>query len=345
MRRSTPVLTTLAIAGATYALRAARRRRHPFWFRGRTALITGGSRGLGLVLARQLAAAGANVAICARDPDEVERARRDLSARGAAVFGRSCDITDPAQVATLLTDTEATLGPVDILINNAGVIQVGPFDAMTLSDFDESMRTHFWGPLHLTLAALPGMRARGGGRIVNIASIGGKISVPHLLPYCTGKFALVALSEGLRAALAREGIVVTTVCPGLMRTGSPRNVTVKGDHRAEYAWFAIADSLPVGSMSAARAARRILDACRFGQAEVYLSLPARAAATLHGIAPGLTTDVLGLVDRALPRTTAGGRRGRSGVESQSVLAPSPLTVLSDRAARRNNEIRTREGPS
>src|SRR6185503_4123757 len=122
-------------------------------------------------------------------------------------------------------------------------------------------------------AVLPEMRARREGRIVNITSIGGKISVPHLLPYSASKFALVGLSEGLRAELAKDGIVVTTICPGLMRTGSPRNATFKGQHRAEYAWFSIGDSLPVTAMSADRAARQILTACKRGEAEVVLSVP------------------------------------------------------------------------
>ena len=89
-----------------------------------------------------------------------------------------------------------------MLVNNAGIIQVGPLEHMTIDDFEEAMATHFWGPLFTILAALPHMRGRGGRRIVNISSIGGKIAVPHLLPYTASKFALTGLSEGLRAELA-----------------------------------------------------------------------------------------------------------------------------------------------
>src|SRR5262249_52903527 len=138
-------------------------------------------------------------------------------------------------------------GPIDVLINNAGVIEVGPLETMTLQDFEEAMRTHFWGPVYTTMAVLSEMRYRGGGRIVNISSIGGKVSVPHLVPYCASKFALCGLSEGLRAELAKDNILVTTVIPGLMRTGSPPNATFKGRHREEYAWFSISDALPVVS--------------------------------------------------------------------------------------------------
>jgi NAD(P)-dependent dehydrogenase (short-subunit alcohol dehydrogenase family) len=147
------------------------------------------------------------------------------------------------------------LGPIDALINNAGTITVGPLDTMRLADFHEAMNINLWGALHAILAVLPDMRSRHSGRIVNIASIGGKLTVPHLLPYSVSKFALVGLSEGLRVELARDGIQVTTICPGLMRTGSPRHAFFKGRHRAEYAWFSISDSLPLVSMDAPSAAR------------------------------------------------------------------------------------------
>jgi short-subunit dehydrogenase len=120
------------------------------------------------------------------------------------------------------------------------------------------------------------MRRRGFGRIVNIASIGGEAAVPHLVPYCVGKFALVGLSDGLRAELAQEGILVTTVSPGLMRTGSHLKALFKGRHRQEYGWFASAASAPVLSVSAEHAARIIVRACERGAAKVVIGLPARA---------------------------------------------------------------------
>src|SRR5436309_7591109 len=107
---------------------------------------------------------------------------------------------------------------------------------MTVEDFEETMRVHFWGPLYATLAALPHLRKQDTGRIVNISSIGGRIAVPHLAPYSASKFALAGLSDGLRTELAREGIYVTTVFPGLMRTGSHVNAQFKGKRRAEFTW-------------------------------------------------------------------------------------------------------------
>src|SRR5204863_2185868 len=161
-------------------------------------------------------------------------------------------------------------GAIDVLVDNAGIIQVGPLETMTQEDFRRAMNTHFWGPLNTTLAVLPEMRRRKTGRIVNISSIGGKISIPHLVPYSASKFALVGLSEGLRAELAKDGISVTTVCPGLMTTGSPRNAFFKGQNQAEYAWFSISDALPGVAMNAEAAARAIIRACKRGDAEIVL---------------------------------------------------------------------------
>ena len=342
VKKTYRAMATLAGAGAALMLaRTVRRRTGLFDFEGKTVLVTGGSRGLGLVLARHLASEGARIAICARDGEEILRAVADLESRGAEATGIPCDVTDRCQVDRLVEEVGRRFGPVDVLVNNAGTIEVGPMEVMTLEDYETAMRTHFWAPLYTTLAVLPSMRQRGAGRIVNIASIGGKISVPHLLPYSASKFALVGLSEGLRAELAKDGIVVTTVCPGLMRTGSPRNARFKGQHRAEYAWFALSDSLPLTSMSAERAARQIVDACRRGDAEVVLSIQAKLAVLFHGLFPGTTADIMGAINSwALPAPGGIGTRSVPGRESESPITRSPLTALTDRAAARNNELVT-----
>lgn len=305
---------------------------------GKTVLITGGSRGLGLVMARELVRQGARLAICARDAAELERARGELAQASAEVLTILCDVTDKAQVDEMISTIRDRLGSIDVLINNAGIIQVGPMEVMTLDDYEEAMKIHFWAPLYTTLAVLPEMRQRGGGRIVNISSVGGKVSTPHLLPYSTSKFALTGFSEGLRAEVAKDGIVVTTVCPGLIRTGSPSNAIFKGQHRAEYAWFSISDSLPVITISARAAARQIIAACKRGDAEIVLSLPAQFGDKFHALFPGLTANLLSWVNKLLPEPGGIGSESAQGKDSPSSLSPSTLTVLSDRAAEQNNEL-------
>ncbi len=229
---------------------------------------------------------------------------------------------------------------IDLLINNAGVMKVGPLDHMEHADFEEAMAVHFWGPLHTTLAAVPAMRRQGGGRIVNISSIGGKIGVPHLTPYCASKFALTGLSDSLRGELARDQIFVTTVCPGMMRTGSPFNAWFKGNHRDEFTWFAISDSIPVASIDGRRAAAQVIDAARHGDAELVITLPAKLAVIANAVAPEVMAFIMATANTTLlpPPADDGGTEAHSGWQSLSDWAPSRLTRMTERAASENNEL-------
>lgn len=328
----------LTAAGGWLAWRALRRRRAPFSFEGRTALVTGGSRGLGFALAQQLVAGGARVAICGRDEATLGRAHARLAGLGGDAVALRCDVTDPVDVGAAVEVVHDLFGPVDLLIANAGTIAVGPLDAMDRADFTSGMDANYYGVLNVVLAALGDLRRPPGGRIVVISSIGGRIPVPHLVPYSASKFAAAGLAGGLRAELAKDGVTVTAVFPGLMRTGSPRHATFKGHHRAEYAWFAVADSLPIVSMDAERAAGRILAACARGDAELVFPFAVRAAALAHAIAPELTAAALAAVNRLLPNSSGGPTRRWSGEESRSPAAPSLLTRAGDRAEARYNQV-------
>lgn len=336
------VKTALWAAGAGaayYAARTAVRRRRRIDFSGKSVLITGGSRGLGLVLARKLIDRGARVTIAARTEADLEAARQELEQRGGEVLAVPCDVSEPEQVAGLIRQAAERFGTIDVLINVAGIIEVGPLDAMTQEDFEQSMEINCWGALHTVREVLPLMRAQGWGRIVNVASLGGKRAVPHMLPYCTSKFALVGLSEGLRTELAQENILVTTICPSLMRTGSPRNAVFKGQHRKEYAWFSIGDSLPLVAMSAETAAEQILDACQHGDAEKIVRNPTNVGVALQSLLPGVTRSLATMAASFLPEMGGIGREAARGYDSQSSLSPSPLTTLTEQAAVRNNEMR------
>lgn len=298
-------------------------------------LITGGSRGLGLALARQFAAYGCRLALCARDPAELERARQDLTGQGADVLTVPCDVRDRADVGRLVTDVTQHFGRIDVLVNNAGIIQVGPGANMSVEDFEAALPSDFWGTLYPTLAVLPQMRGRRGGRIVNITSIGGKVSVPHLLPYSCAKFAAVGLSEGLRAELARENISVTTIAPGLMRTGSFGQALFKGRHDQEYAWFSVGDNLPGLSLSAppARSCGRSGEARR--SASWACRRPSRRASTASSPAPPPTSAPWSTVSSRRPTKTAaatpsapapksrGGPRRQRETRSTKPVSPPP----------------------
>jgi NAD(P)-dependent dehydrogenase (short-subunit alcohol dehydrogenase family) len=333
-----------AAASATAAFVFWRMRRR-LDLRGRVALVTGGSRGLGLLIARELAGHGCHLVICARDERELAAAREDLIARRAAVLAYRCDVADEAQVRGLVEAAVARFGRIDILINNAGIIQVGPLATMTSADFREAMAINFGGVLNACLAVIPQMRSRREGHIVNVTSIGGKVAVPHLLPYDCAKFAAVGLSEGLRAELARDGIRVTTVVPGLMRVGSPVNALFKGQREREFAWFALGSATPLTTISARRAARRIVRALRHGESHVTISWQAKTLRLAHDLFPAATTSALGVVNRLLPSSNGRSTENVPGMRLTHPLAPSPLTTLMNRAARQNHEFAGSARPS
>lgn len=337
MKNTNKILAWGAVGlGAGFTLAYLLREEEPYQLKDKVVLITGGSRGLGLNLARHLLAEGARVAICSRSEKELEGAALELNTIDD-VLSIQCDVTDKWQVDAMMEEIRQRLGTIDVLINCAGIIQVGPFENMTVDDFDDAMKVHFWGPLYTTMSVLEDMKAKGGGRIVNISSIGGKVTVPHLLPYTASKFALTGFSQGLRTELKKHNILVTTVTPGLMRTGSYHNITLKGQHKKEYAGFSIMSAMPLITVSAGHAARRIIRALRRGEGSVTISLPAKLLNAFYQRFPGLTTDIFAMIDQILPGATAS-NQGKRPEESYSSVSPSILTVMADKAAVENNEI-------
>ncbi|MGI9103212.1 MAG: SDR family NAD(P)-dependent oxidoreductase [Terriglobales bacterium] len=315
---------------------------------GKVVLITGASRGLGFAMAQEMAALGARVVICARDRSELDWARDELARHGTDVLAIQCDVGNHDDVQRTVRETLERFGRIDVLINNAGVITVGPFASQSLTDYQECMDTMFWGQVYPTLAVLPHMLERRSGRIANITSIGGKVSVPHLLPYNCAKFAAVGFSEGLHAEVAKYGVKVTTVVPGLMRTGSFVNAWFKGQNRAEYGWFSVSSALPVLAMSGRRAARSIVRAIRRGQAEITLTPQAKLLAVANGVAPGVMSELLAIANRLLPDTVGTEQQARHlGKDSESEISDSVLTSFGRRAAHELHqypERRRSEGP-
>lgn len=325
LARGGMALGGLTAAGAVAAAAALAwgvsewRRQRSFDLAGKTALVTGGSRGLGFAIARELLRRGCRVTICARDSDALRRAAGKLEQEapaGAGIFAYPCDLSKPGAAAELVAAVQAHWGSVQVLIHNAGIMQIGPWDAMTEDDFQKAMEVHFWAALRLAQAILPQMIQHRQGRIVNISSIGGVVAVPHMLPYTCSKFALVGLSQGLASEVRRHGVRVCCVCPFLTRTGSQEQVTVKGRHDREFAWFAAAGSLPGLTQSADHVARMVARVCERGTAHTTLSLPGKAAALAHGLAPSATVALMAQADRLLPSGHApDGHEPRHGRDS------------------------------
>ncbi|MBP7146283.1 MAG: SDR family oxidoreductase [Acidobacteria bacterium] len=342
MKRSTKLAAWTALGiGAVFALRAAARARRRMEFAGRCVVITGGSRGLGLELARRFADEGASLVLLARDEATLAAARADLEWRGAPVLALACDLRDPVAVRDAMREVRRRFGRVDVLVNNAGVMDVGPLQQMGEDDFRAHMELHAWAPLALVREVVGPMRRQGSGRIVNIVSIGGRVAVPHMAPYTMSKFALAGLSDALRAELAGSNIRVTSVFPGLMRTGSHVQARFRGRARREYGWFAALAGTPLVSISSARAARKIVEACRHGDQVLILTPQARLAVALEGLAPALFADIVSVSARLLPRAPVAGTgerwTGWQARDNRKLL--QVITAAADRAATRNNQRR------
>jgi short-subunit dehydrogenase len=281
---------------------------------GSVVLVTGGSRGLGLAIAARFARNKVRLALVSRNRAELEQAQAQLLAQHPHLqpsdfYLIAADLAERSECERMIAETIAHFGRIDVLVNNAGIIEVGPIESQTLEAFERALKINFLAPLYATWAALPSMRTQRAidgastrARIVNIASIGGKLAVPHMLPYSTAKFALVGFSEGLHAELREKGIRVTTVCPGLMRTGGESHAQFVGDVEAEKKWFNLAATTPLIAVSAKHAANRIYRATMSGRAEITISPQAWLMARTAGLCPETTQFANAMANRyVLPK--------------------------------------------
>ncbi|PKW25505.1 SDR family NAD(P)-dependent oxidoreductase [Phycicoccus duodecadis] len=307
------------------------------------AIVAGASRGLGLEIARQLVGRGWRVHVLARDADTLRRAAFG-SGPGRALT-HVADVSDADAVSRVVDLVLADEGRLDAAFHVAGTIQVGALDGVTLGHLHEAVDTMLWGPVHLSLAVLPAMRAQGHGRIGVVSSVGGLVAVPRLLPYSVAKFAAVGLAEGLAAELSGTGVTVTAVTPWLMRTGGHRAARFSGAEQADHAWFSLAASLPVLTVPVERAARRIIDGVLAGRVTVTASPVVGVVRRVHGLAPATTVRALGLGARLLPGTSPRRdwwRRDAPATDGAALERTAPravtaLATLGRRAARRQNE--------
>lgn len=296
------------IVGAAAVLAAGRlvyemkNRRRAVRLRGATAAVCGASRGLGRAVALELGRRGvAKIAICARHEHDLDSVASELVKMGVHVCAEACDLSRAEDVERFLGSACARLGPVDVLVTNAATITVAPVEAWSPEDFEEAMSSIFYTALRPILAVLPTMRHRRRGTIAVITSIGARVGVPHLAPYCAAKAAVMGLAESLRAELAADEVHVLTVVPGLMRTGSHVHAEFKGDQESEYAWFGRTATAPLISIDPERAARRIVSAIARGRVELAFTPEARLAPILRALTPGLWAEMLALAARLLPR--------------------------------------------
>ncbi len=296
---------------------------------GKVVVVCGGSRGLGRALAGVLVQRGARVAICGRTPETLQRTQRWLQSFGSPVLAEVCDLREEAQTRTFLRRVAQELGPVDVLIANAATIDVGPIEMLRPSDFTATMREIFGSAVNATLSVLPEMRARGKGTIAIISSIGGRVGVPHLAAYSSAKFAQVGFAEALSAEVAKDGVSVLTVTPGLMRTGSHLHATFRGQPERELIWFGASAIAPLVSIDADRAARRIVRAIARGERHLTFTPAAHLGAWLHDVAPNLWRLIASRAAGLLPKGRTGPRAfgGSEGAEGTQVVTRSSSALV------------------
>lgn len=337
MKKKYLITSASAILGTLLASYIFKKVNTGYDLKGKTALVTGGARGLGFILAKKLASKGSEVLICSENQEDLNRAVALFEKENLVIKAIYCDLMSKEQIDQLIMQVKSEYSSLDILINNAGTIKVGPVQTMNQADFQQAMNLHFWAPFHLMAEFMPMMgKSVKSSRIVNIVSIGGKVSFPHLLPYNVSKYALSGLSEGLSAEFTRKNIKITTVYPGLMTTGSPPNVRVKGQARKEYGWFKISDSLPLISIDAEKAAGKIINAMQKGKKTLVLSLVAKLAIAIHGLFPGLNIGMFSVANWLLP-TEINSDQSWMGYESESSVSASFLGKQTDKAASKYNE--------
>ena len=308
-------------------------------FVGQSVAITGGSRGLGLALAKELLQTGALVTLLARDPEELARAKEMLAQiPSGEVHTIICDVTDPEQLKKAIDEAALQFGGIDLLINNAGAITVGPFESMDAEDFEAQMKLHVYAPINAIKFALPHLRKEESGkRIVNICSMGGRVAVPHMLPYDTSKFALSGFSQGVAAELAPEGISVTTIYPTVMRTGSPIQAVFKGDHEREFAWFQSGDVMPFFSLSAQSAAKKIIAAALDRRWELVPSFFGQLRCVVAAVFPELLGEIMIFMGARMPKGQS--KEYRTGAQSRKLFDDSRIgKILNKRAHEPEKEL-------
>jgi short-subunit dehydrogenase len=338
MRRPTQTAVGLSAVALGLLLVSTRLRRQArYSFRNRTVIITGASRGLGLELARQLAHEGARLWLVARSAEDLDRAAAELRLTGTFVETIAADLRDEGDIDRVVSRIVQTDPVIDVVVNNAGTIVVSPFEHAQPEDFEESLATHFWAPFHVIRKTLPHMQRGGDGRIVNISSIGGRVGVPHLAAYAAGKFALTGFSESLRAELAKSGIYVTTVTPGLMRTGSYVGVQLRGQHQKELRWFAALADTPLIALQTSRAARQIIEATRRGRAAITPLWYARAAQIMEAVAPNTFAAVASLLDRRVLPSADSSPNAERSVRATDVDPGAVKATLSEARRRRYHQ--------
>ena len=254
--------------------------------RGANAIVTGASRGIGVHIARALAESGVNLALTARSAAELETIRAEMAGLGVSAAAIPCDVADPDARAALVERAESEIGPIDIVINNAGIETVGHFHTMTSDDLIRVLDVNLIAPVMLTRALLPGMIDRGRGHVVNMSSGAGKVGLPYAASYSASKHALVGLTHALRAEYHGSPVGFSVVCPAFVSDTGMYDRWERGGVKAP--WF-------VGRSTPQKVAKVVVSCVRRDRAEVLVNVPPlRPVIALVNVAPAIEPALMRL---------------------------------------------------
>lgn len=253
--------------------------------RGRVAVVTGAAKGIGRATALELSRAGASVAGCDTDEAALAATLEECRAMGVATWGARVDVGEAAEVQAFAERVERELGETYLLVNNAGVGVSGGFFATETADWEWLLRVNLWGVIHGTRSFAPLMQRRGAGRIVNVASASGYCNLPSLSAYGTTKYAVVGLSEALRAELLPAGVMVSVVCPGLVASSILETARIRGAADAETERRALTELYRRRGHTPESVGKAIVSAAESGKALVPVSSEAWLLYLLKRLAP------------------------------------------------------------
>ncbi|HEY7268232.1 MAG TPA: SDR family oxidoreductase [Dehalococcoidia bacterium] len=254
---------------------------------GRTAVITGASRGIGVYVAKALAAQGMNLVLAARSAEGLEAVRAGLGG-GAGVTTVPTDVSKRADCQALIDEATKQFGAVDVLVNNAGIETIYSYHKLSLDEIDEVIDINLRGTMHLTWMALPGMLERRRGHIVNMASLAGKAGPAFGEPYGATKAGMIGFTQSLRGSYQSEGVSASAICPGFVDTGMYAAAREERPNAPKPA-TGVATGEQVGAA--------VVKAIRQDLPEVIVNpMPVRPLLALYGIAPGITERLTHLVD-------------------------------------------------